>query len=424
MIAAKFGGTSLADGSRIRHVAKLIQSSDEVRYVVVSAPGKRHPDDIKITDLLYRFQETGALNDFEPIEKRFDEIICELGLSLDLSHEYEQIRKGYHDQDYTVSRGEYLSARIMAAYLGWSFIDSSNCIFFDENGQLDRQKTSEELHRMLKSVERAVLPGYYGTMPDGSTKTFTRGGSDVTGALVAAAIGADVYENWTDVNGILTADPRIVSNAETISAMTYAELEELAYQGATVLHEEAVRPVWDAGIPIHIRNTFQPEQKGTMIYAEAPESDKSVTGIVGRKGFSTIVIDKEKMKTKGGYTHRILNVTEKNGLPVEHVSKGMGYVSLAVNTEKLIRCKENLIHDLNTEIHADAVRVNDGLAMVAVVGSGMVDQPGIYGKVFSALGDAGINVSFIDMGEEMNLVIGVNEERFEESIQALYERFF
>ena len=425
MIVAKFGGTSLADAERIRHVAEIIRSNPERRFVVVSAPGKRFPEDTKITDHLYRFQKTGDPEDFRPIEDRFEEIILQLGITLDLSADYQEMKTEPHNADYMASCGEYLSAWIMAAYLGWPFVDTEFCIFFDENGVLDRSRTGQVLREKLSGLPNAVLPGYYGAMPDGQVHTFSRGGSDISGALVASAMGADTYENWTDVDGMLTADPRIVPMATTIPAITYGELEEMAYQGATVLHEDAVRPVWDAGIPIHIRNTFQPEGEGTWIRSEEVSDTGPVTGIAGRKGFSIIQVEKEKMYTRVGYVRRILSCLKRHHVAFEHMATGMGSFSLVVSTEALKDCRKMLETEIRHAVAPDGLTILDGLAMIAVVGRGMIDKPGIAGRLFSAVGEIGVNVRVIDMGSsEMNIVIGVKEEDYEESMRAIFARFF
>lgn len=425
MITAKFGGTSLADAAHIRMAADIIRANPERRFVVVSAPGKRFPQDIKITDLLYRFHASGDPADFAPIEERFDEIIRELGLTLDLSADYAEMKNEPHNADYMASCGEYLSARIMAAYLGWPFVDTEFCIFFDEKGRLDLRRTRHALRDKLSVLDCAVLPGYYGAMPDGQVHTFSRGGSDISGALVARAMHADVYENWTDVDGMLTADPRIVPEATTIPVITYAELEEMAYQGATVLHEDAVRPVWDAGIPIHICNTFNPEAEGTWIRADAAVSDRPITGIAGRKGFSTILVEKEKMYSAVGYVRRVLTCLENHGLAFEHMATGLGSFSLVVSTAALSACRDELEAEIRQAVDPDALRISDGLAMLAVVGCGMIDRPGIAGKLFMSLGAIGINVRTIDMGSsEMNIVLGINESDYEKGLRTVYEAFF
>ena len=424
MIVSKFGGTSLADAERFRHVARLIQADPNRRYVVVSAPGKRSDQDMKITDLLYRFQKTGANGDFEPIRARFQQLVEELGIQLDLSEDFAQMRQP-HNADYMASRGEYLSARIMAAYLGWPFVDARECVFFDAQGNLDEIKTRHALFERLRLLPHAVLPGFYGVTPDGRVHTFSRGGSDISGALVASAMDAQVYENWTDVDGMLTADPRIVPAATTIPMITYAELEEMAYQGATVLHEDAVRPVWDAGIPIHIRNTFHPEGAGTWIRSEEALQERPITGIAGRKGFSIIQVEKEKMYTMVGYVRKILSCLERQHVAFEHMATGLGSFSLVVPTAALKGCREELARDIRRAVAPDGLTIIDGLAMIAVVGRGMIDRPGIAGKLFSAVGEIGVNVRVIDMGSsEMNIVIGVKEESYEESMRAIFARFF
>lgn len=425
MITCKFGGTSLADAANIRRVAEIIRSDPERRFVVVSAPGKRYPADTKITDHLYRFHASGDPADFAPVEERFAQIMEELGVELDLSADYAEMKNEPHNADYMASCGEYLSARIMAAYLGWPFVDSEFCIFFRENGSLDMERTERTLREKLSGLERAVLPGYYGAMPDGQVHTFSRGGSDVSGALVARAMGADVYENWTDVDGMLTADPRIVPEAATIPAITYAELEEMAYQGASVLHEDAVRPVWDTGIPIHIRNTFAPEGTGTWIRTDVSTDGRPITGIAGKKGFSAIVVEKEKLNNMVGYIRRILSCLERHSLPVEHIATGLGAFSMIVPTALLTPVREALTRDIREEVSPDSIRIVEGQAMIAVVGCGMIDRPGIAGKVFSALGDAGINIRLIDMGSrELNIVVGVAEDDYAAAARAIYDRFF
>ena len=425
MITVKFGGTSLADAQRIRNAAEIIRANPERRFVVVSAPGKRFPEDIKITDLLIRFQASGDPKDFLPIEERFEEIIRELGIELDLSTDYEEMKNEPHNTDYMASCGEYLSARIMAAYLGWPFVDTEFCVFFDEKGRLDRRRTKRTLREKLGNLEHAVLPGYYGAMPDGQVHTFSRGGSDISGALVAAAMGADVYENWTDVDGMLTADPRIVSQAVTIPAITYAELQEMTYQGATVLHEDAVRPAWDAGIPIHICNTFCPKAAGTWIRSEKVDHENPVTGVAGRKDFSIIHIEKEKMNAMVGYVRKTLSCLERHHVAFEHMATEISSFSLVVPTAALADCREALTGEIRQEVDPDVLEISDGLAMIAVVGCGMIDRPGIAGKLFSAVGDIGANVRMIDQGgSQMSIVIGVAEDCFEDSMRAIYEKFF
>lgn len=425
MIVAKFGGTSLADASRFRHVADIIRSDSRVRYVVVSAPGKRFPADIKITDLLYKFQQSGDPADFAPIEQRFTELVEELGVDLDLSADFDEMKNKPHNADYMASCGEYLSARIMAAYLGWEFVDTEFCVFFDSEGQLDSVKTEQALFEKLRTLSCAVLPGFYGAMPNGEIHTFTRGGSDVSGALVARAMDAEVYENWTDVDGMLVTDPRIVPQATAIHAITYAELRELAYQGATVLHEDAVLPVKEIGIPIHIRNTFRPEAPGSWILPKANEAPKPITGIAGRKGYSTILIEREKTNSIVGYVRRILSCLEKFNIPFEHMATGLGSVSLVVPTIAISACTDALKYEISKAVHPDSIKIASDLSMIAVVGRGMVDRPGVAAKLFAAVSEAGVSVRVIDQGSsEMNIVIGVAEQDYEKALGAIYKRFF
>ncbi len=425
MIVAKFGGTSLASAERFRHAADIIRADENRRYVVVSAPGKRRDGDIKVTDLLYRFRETGDPADLAPIRERFLEIEEQLGLSLDLSRDFEEMTHPHPNTDYLVSRGEYLSARIMAAYLGWTFVDARDCVFFDDAGQLDLLKTQHALFQQLRGLPHAVLPGFYGVMPDGEVHTFTRGGSDISGALVASAMDAQVYENWTDVDGMLVTDPHIVPQAAPLHAITYRELRELAYRGATVLHEDSVLPVRRSGIPIHICNTFHPQAPGSWIVAEAKQTPAPITGIAGRKHYSTIQIERENTNSMVGYVRRILSCLEDFGIPFEHLATGLGSVCLVVPTDALEGHREALCDRVTRAIHPDSLVIEDGLAMIAVVGRGMVGRPGISARLFSALGAAKISVRVIDQGStEMNIVVGVNEADYAPAIRAIHQEFF
>lgn len=425
MIVTKFGGTSLADGERFRHVAGILRADPSRRYVVVSAPGKRFPGDSKITDLLYRFQQSGTERDFSPIQDRFQGILRDLGLSLDLSQDFEAMKQGHPSAGYLASRGEYLSARIMAAYLGWPFVDAADCVFFDAQGQLDEVKTRHAIFERLRALSHGVLPGFYGVMPDGQIHTFTRGGSDITGALVASAMDAAVYENWTDVDGMLVTDPRIVPNAAPLSRITYPELRELAYRGASVLHEDSVLPVRRSGIPIHIRNTFRPQAPGSWIVAQAEAPASPVTGIAGRRSYSTIQIERENTNSMVGYVRRILSCLEARNISFEHLATGLGSVCLVVPTQALADCREQLREDITLAVHPDSVLIQDGLAMIAVVGRGMAGKSGICARLFTALGSQGIPIRVIDQGShEMNIVIGVGEPDYEPAIRALHREFF
>ena len=425
MIVAKFGGTSLADAERYRHAAGILRENPERRYVVVSAPGKRYDGDIKVTDLLYRFQRSGQEADFAPIAQRFREIAEALGISLDLSAAFAEMKQLPHNADYMASRGEYLSARIMASFLGWPFVDARECVFFDGQGNLDEVKTRHALFERLRKLPHAVLPGYYGVMPDGRIHTFSRGGSDISGALVASAMDADVYENWTDVDGMLITDPRIVPDAIPIRSITYRELRELAYRGATVLHEDSVLPVRRSGIPIHICNTFRPQAPGSWILAQAEKPECPITGIAGRKHYSTIQIERENTNSMVGYVRRILSCLEHRNIPFEHLATGLGSVCLVVPTDTIMDCRAQLQEDITLAVHPDSILIQDSLAMIAVVGRGMINRPGICGRIFSVLGSRGINIRVIDQGSgEMNIVIGVKEPDFEPALEAIYGAFF
>ena len=425
MIVAKFGGTSLASADRFAHVAQIIRADPNRRYVVVSAPGKRSPEDTKITDMLYRFQKSGLDGDFEPIAARFQEVIDDLGITLDLTPKFEEMCCRPHTADYMASCGEYLSARIMAAYLDWPFVGAEECVFFNDYGQLDLIKTQHALFERLRKLPHAVLPGFYGVMPGGEIHTFTRGGSDISGALVASAMDAQVYENWTDVDGMLVTDPHIVPQAAALHAITYRELRELAYRGATVLHEDSVVPVRRSGIPIHICNTFHPTAPGTWIVSESRQPAAPITGIAGRRGYSTIQIERENTNSMVGYVRRILSCLEDFGIPFEHLATGLGSVCLVVPTDALEGHREALRDRVTRAIHPDSLVIEDGLAMIAVVGRGMVGRPGISARLFSALGAAKISVRVIDQGStEMNIVVGVNEADYAPAIRAIHQEFF
>lgn len=425
MIVAKFGGTSLASAERFCHVANLIRQDPNRRYVVVSAPGKRDDSDIKITDQLLRYSETGDEADIDCVEARFREIAEELEISLNLSEEFDEIRHAPHKREYLASRGEFFSAQLMAAFLGWPFVDAAECVFFNEYGQVDLIKTQHALFEALRKLPHAVIPGFYGVMPDGEIHTFARGGSDITGALVAGAMDAQVYENWTDVDGMLVTDPRIVPQAAPLHAITYRELRELAYRGASVLHEDSVVPVRRSGIPIHICNTFHPQAPGSWIVKEAKETPAPITGIAGRRNYSTIQIERENTNSMVGYVRRILSCLEQLGIPFEHLATGLGSVCLVVPTQALEEHRAQLQEAIFQAIHPDSLVISDGLAMIAVVGRGMIGRPDVRARVFTALCNAGISTPVIDQGAmEMNLVIGVEERRYEDAIRAIHKEFF
>ena len=431
--ALKFGGSSLASAAQFQKVAEIIKADDSRRYVVASAPGKRFADDIKVTDMLYEcFKAARKKQDIEPIfakiEQRYNEIIAELGLDFSLDEEFAKIKfaiSHHVGEDYTASRGEYLNSMILAKYLGYDFIDAETGIFFKDNGTFDAEHTNDVLSIILKEHERAVIPGFYGTMPNGTIKTFSRGGSDITGSIVARAVDAEVYENWTDVSGMLMADPRIVKDPKVIQVITYAELRELSYMGATVLHDEAIFPVREARIPINIRNTNAPEDNGTMIvpFADKP-NENIITGVAGRVGFSIINIDKSMMNSEVGFGKKILKVIENHDICFEHLPSGIDTMSVVVSTADIEGIREDVVNEMFRKTKADFINIEDGLALIAVVGRSMVQQVGTAGRVFTALGNAGINIKMIDQGSsELSIIIGVKEEEYAKTLEAIYSEF-
>ena len=431
----KFGGSSLADAEHFRKAAQIVRSDPANRYVVASAPGKRFPEDIKVTDLLlecYRLARAKKPIDepFGQIENRFREIIKDLGLNLSLEAEFATIRlviKNRAGRDYVASRGEYLNSMILAEYLGYSFLDAEDSIFFTEEGVLDLSRTDESLEVLLGEAGNAVIPGFYGSMPNGTVRTFSRGGSDITGSIVARAAKADLYENWTDVSGMLMADPRVVKDPKPIPFITYRELRELSYMGASVMHEEAIFPVRDAGIPINIRNTNCPEAPGTMIVpsaeaAAAPEY--IITGIAGKKGFSAIYVEKALMNGQLGFCRRLLQILEDNGVSFEHLPSGIDTMSVVVETAALEPHKENIVASINRKIEPDNLHILDNLAMLAVVGRGMVRAEGTAFRVFKALAEAKVNVRMIDQGSsELNIIVGIDAADYSVALDAIYREF-
>lgn len=430
---SKFGGTSLADAAQIRKVIDILRSDAERRFLVPSAPGKRHADDEKITDLLltcHRMAENGedTTGIFNYICGRYDRIVEDLGLKLDLSGEYALIARNLKrgaTRDYLVSRGEYLCARLLAAALDWEFIDAAEVILFDARGRFNPDGTHEKLSARLRVAKNAVIPGFYGSMPDGRIKTFSRGGSDISGALVARAISASVYENWTDVPGFMMADPHIVSGARIIDIITYRELRELAYMGAQVLHEDSIFPVRQAGIPIHIRNTNYPKAPGTLIVSRAESRpDRTITGIAGRKGFDVITIDKELMNSELGFGRRVLSVFEQHGVSFEHMPTGIDTLSVVVRDSELDGKLDTILADIRKSVDPDRVEVTRDLALIATVGEGMIRKPGTAARLFMGLASAGVNVRMIDQGSsELNIIVGVDNADFEKSIRAIYDAF-
>lgn len=430
----KFGGSSLADASQIKKVAEIIRRDSDRKFVIPSAPGKRFSDDVKVTDMFYDCYEKAAADEdfsavFEKIKGRYNSIIHELGVNLNLEKEYAIIEGCLlgkaAGRDYAASRGEYLNGMIIAEYLEYEFVDAAQVIFFGENGEFLLRKTVEAIRERLAGVERAVIPGFYGVNINGTIRTFSRGGSDITGSIVARAVKADIYENWTDVSGFLVADPRIVRDPEVIARITYRELRELSYMGATVLHEEAIFPVREVGIPINIRNTNSPQDSGTMIISgKNTPSPHIITGIAGKKGFSVITIEKAMMNSELGFGRRVLHVLEKGGLLFEHLPTGIDTMCVIVNTSDIIGHEEEIVDALRAEVEADKIEIEHGLALLAVVGEGMRLAHGTAGRTFSALAHARINVRMIDQGSsELNIIIGIEEKDFENAIRSIYDCF-
>ncbi len=429
----KFGGSSLASAEQFEKVGAIIRSDKDRRFVVPSAPGKRNTSDTKVTDMLYACYETAEKGkDFSAslarIEARYQEIIDGLKLSLSLKEEFAEIRKRFEEKagkDYAASRGEYLNGMIMADYLHYPFLDAAEVICFDENGGFDPDRTDAVLSERLAKEDHAVIPGFYGAMPDGTVKTFSRGGSDITGSIVARAVKADVYENWTDVSGFLIADPRIIRDPEAIDTITYRELRELSYMGAGVLHEDAIFPVRKAGIPINIRNTNKPGDRGTWIVESTCQKPKYViTGIAGKKGFCSINIEKDMMNAEIGFGRRVLEVFEKNGISFEHVPSGIDTMTVFVHQSEFVEKEQKVLAGIHKLAEPDTIEMESDLALIAVVGRGMKATRGTAGRIFSALAHSNVNVKMIDQGSsELNIIIGVKNEDFENAIKAIYNIF-
>ena len=432
---SKFGGTSLADAQQIRKVQAIVQSDAERRYVVPSAPGKRDRQDKKITDLLYlcdaHAQQQVPFHDvFALITQRYEAIIADLGLRLDLTDAFAQAKQGIVDNagrpDFAASRGEALNGLIIAELLGYEYIDASEVIFFNASGRFDAEKTQQVLADRLRRAQRAVVPGFYGALPDGRVKTFSRGGSDVTGAIVARAAQAAVYENWTDVSGLLMTDPNIVDAPRVIDTITYRELRELAYMGASVLHDEAIFPVRLAGIPINIRNTNRPDDPGTRIIAEAEpiRHAGTISGIAGRKDFTTIQVEKALMNAEVGFGRRLLGALEVHGVSYEHTPSGIDTMSVVVADKQLEGKLDLVLDEIRKQCEPDALEVEPHMALIATVGRGMAHTPGIAAKLFKALADANVNIRMIDQGSsELNIIVGVGADDFETAVRAIYHAF-
>lgn len=431
MKVAKFGGTSLADAHQIRKVLAIIQSDPERQCIVVSAPGKRNPEDQKITDLLYEWHRHQGLRLSSDeirqiIEPRYAEIIRDLGLEFDLKSELSEINRAIGDgasPDYAASRGEYLNGKIVAHALGYEFIDAT-CIHLNQQGHY--LKVDERLQSVLQG-RKVVIPGFYGSLPDGSIKTFSRGGSDITGAIIARAVRADIYENWTDVSGLLTADPRVVACPRKIKVVTYRELRELSYMGANVLHEEAIFPAQEAGITIHIRNTNDPGESGTYIVANRnqQESANVITGVAGRKNFTVIMVEKKMMNQQVGFARRILAVLEENRISFEHMPSGIDTLSIIIDDKQLGWNLAKVRNEIQESCSPDTIETYPHMAMIAIVGQSMAHTPGIAAKIFAAVAKEGINIRMINQGSsEISIIIGVENNDCDDAVRAIHNAFF
>jgi aspartate kinase len=433
MKVCKFGGSSVADAAQIKKVSEIIKSDSQRLYVVPSAPGKRFDGDTKVTDMLFTYYGAVSRGEdgdriFDDIRQRFTEIRDGLGISTDIEAQMDKIAadvKAGAGEDYAVSRGEYLNGLLLADYLGFDFIDPAGVIFFNASGVYESDKTRTVMRGRLRQSRTAVIPGFYGSMPDGTIKTFSRGGSDITGAIVARAAKADVYENWTDVPGVLMADPHIVENPRVIRKITYRELRELSYMGATVLHEDAIFPVFKANIPINIKNTNDPEAPGTMIVPNVIDNNTQViTGIAGRKGFTVISVEKANMNAELGFGRRILSALEKNNIRFEHMPSGIDTLSVVLANSEINGKQTRLMDDVYNLCQPDSLEVFKGLALVATVGRGMIRNVGVAARLFTALANANVNIRMIDQGSsEMNIIVGVDEHDFETAIRAIYSAF-
>ncbi|MBQ2258086.1 MAG: aspartate kinase [Lachnospiraceae bacterium] len=429
----KFGGSSLASAEQFVKVGNIIHADEDRKFVVPSAPGKRFDKDTKVTDMLYACYALAEKDhnfnaEMAQIERRYQEIIDGLKLDLDLTPEFDKIIDNFKKKagsNYAASRGEYLNGIIMANYLGYEFVDPAEAIRFNEAGVFDAELTQKLLSKRLEDVERAVIPGFYGAMADGKVVTFSRGGSDITGSIVAKAIQADVYENWTDVSGFLIADPRIIDNPKGIDIITYSELRELSYMGATVLHEDAIFPVRKVGIPINIRNTNKPEDEGTWIVGNTCQKAKyTITGIAGKKGFASINIEKDMMNSEIGFGRKVLQVFEEYNISFEHMPSGIDTLSVMVHQSEFVDKEQNILSGINKAVNPDNIDIQSDLALIAVVGRCMKSQRGTAGRIFAALSHANVNVRMIDQGSsELNIIIGVANEDFEAAIKAIYAIF-
>ena len=431
---AKFGGSSVADALQIEKIRKIIEDDGEIKYVVVSAPGKRFSEDSKITDLLYLCKthiehKIPYQQIFQVVRDRFMAVRVNLDVDVNLDREFDEIKKNLEDgasADYIASRGEYLNAMIIAAYLGYDFVDAPKMVKFDEKGRFMEELTNKEIKKELANHEKAVIPGFYGSKVDGSVRTFSRGGSDITGALVARAVEADVYENWTDVSGFLMADPRIVDNPKPISTVSYKELRELSYMGASVLHEDAIYPARVANIPINIRNTNRPQDPGTIITSEPGQLEEGqiIAGIAGSKDFTVIAMYKNLMSSERGFIRKMTGILEDYDVPIEHIPSGVDTLSVVLDNDGIDGRLDEIVEEFERQLKPDAIEVFEDMALIATVGHGMSYRPGVAAKLFVALAQENVNIRMIDQGSsEMNIIVGVENKDFETAIKAIYRAF-
>lgn len=431
---AKFGGSSVADALQIEKIRKIIKNDEDIKYVVVSAPGKRFSEDSKVTDLLYLCKthiehKIPYQQIFQVICDRFMAVEVNLGVDVNLSYEFEEIKKNLEagaSADYIASRGEYLNAMLIAAYLGYDFVDSAKMVKFDEKGRFMEELTDKAIKKELSNHDTAVIPGFYGSKIDSTVKTFSRGGSDITGALVARAVDADVYENWTDVSGFLMADPRIVKNPKPISTVSYKELRELSYMGASVLHEDAIYPARVANIPINIRNTNRPEDPGTIITSEPAklEEGQIIAGIAGYKDFTVIAMYKNLMSSERGFIRKMTAILEDFDVPIEHIPSGVDTLSVVLDNDGIDGKLDEIVEEFERQLKPDTIEVFEDMALIATVGHGMSYRPGVAAALFNALAKEKINIRMIDQGSsEMNIIVGVENKDFETAIRAIYKAF-
>ena len=432
VVVVKFGGSSMANANQFEKVKKIVNANENRKIVVVSAAGKRNSEDTKLTDLLFLLHahlkyQVSYSNVMNMIENRFYDIKNELNLKFDLEGELNDLKSKLNkntNQDFLVSRGEYITAKLMSEYLGYTFVDAKDLIFFNYDGSFNYQKIKEATKEAYQKYGKIIVPGFYGSLPDGNIKLLSRGGSDITGSLLAAAVDAEKYENWTDVSGVLMADPRIVKNPKGITQITYSELRELSYMGASVLHQETVFPVQQANIPINILNTNKADDPGTIIMENCTDKSQIITGIAGRKDFTSFTIHRDHISDQVGVIRDALDVFAKYNISVEHVPTGIDNFSVVVASADVEKCIYDIIHDLNTVIKGSTVEIDDGIALIAVVGRNMASKPGISGQIFGVLGDNGINIKMIAQGaRELTIIVGVLNSDFEKTINTIYNHF-